>query len=1013
MARQEQDPDFAISIEVPDLLEILDTSRWETREFVLPDPNDDPVLDELDDLIPDVKADPFEVTREPRWRDESTPQSREFIPKEEPIVADASCARVEFDPGSPTSILRAAASLASPLARAAGTRFVEFAVPEPHQNPITRPVPLPAGPPPANTRDALLRASGLPEGPIIPDELKEAVDRAIDTIVEHKPQLVFGTAATVAAAIAITTVPGLSPDQADIANALRNRPVAEAQARPASKKPEPISAKLISADVAYVPSRPTHLRAIANDLKIPLQTLVASNPGISIAQEIPAGTKIGGVAPSSSVTLPGPVSVSKLAAAYGLTDDAVRSVNTVTEHGLVVGQAIIPGRQIIDTGAQFDADTQAIASHLGLGETGTRELARVNSAAPAGQIVLPLVTNDPEKLPDALAVAQVAAGGQLPAEPSSPTAPKTPDGQVPVSSTTSTTKPEDGETGSSTTTSTPAGSGPGDKPPVEETTTTLAAASPSAVPEEPATVPAAETEPTTTTTTAPPPPPPPVEKHYRPALPEEKFAAEQAALKSALDTALQSGDMGPLNHLITYSPIFKAYDLPADMQNQGFRYLPDAAALGIDGLVYEYSPDTPSKERVANTQIIALNLLAAYSYRAEIQANPLYTAAFGSSCIRFGDLSAHEGHKSHNGAQSDITSSMQCNMRDGHGSADGPIFWINKSEGDIDRRVANPHYNLELERKILERLLNARIDGQPLLHSILFNAPNLGLSGVQVYPNHNNHIHINGAGPGNARLKVISEGGIRPELKPDQLRAMWYLAYSGGDGVVGISKDMQVEVTLEQFQQLSAALDAAKAQQAQAAANPPVAQPDPAATPAPVDPAPAPAASAPADIDYMSVLPLQSDIPAEFVNLFHPSKHFSSIELAAQVWTESKFNPNARSGVGAQGLTQFMPGTWRTWGKDDPNDPDNTASPFNPVEALDAQRRLMDQNYEEVQRLLDQGKIKGNVRELAYAAYNAGLGNVMDYDGIPPFKETRGYIKRINEKIEFYVKAVAQEHGVQ
>ena len=42
----------------------------------------------------------------------------------------------------------------------------------------------------------------------------------------------------------------------------------------------------------------------------------------------------------------------------------------------------------------------------------------------------------------------------------------------------------------------------------------------------------------------------------------------------------------------------------------------------------------------------------------------------------------------------------------------------------------------------------------------------------------------------------------------------------------------------------------------------------------------------------------------------------------AQIQAESNFNPNARSGAGAQGIAQFMPGTWATWGSGSPFDPD-------------------------------------------------------------------------------------------
>ena len=54
--------------------------------------------------------------------------------------------------------------------------------------------------------------------------------------------------------------------------------------------------------------------------------------------------------------------------------------------------------------------------------------------------------------------------------------------------------------------------------------------------------------------------------------------------------------------------------------------------------------------------------------------------------------------------------------------------------------------------------------------------------------------------------------------------------------------------------------------------------------------------------------------------------------LAAQLYAESNFNPNAVSSAGAQGIAQFMPGTARTYGLTDP---------FDPGAAIDAQAHLM------------------------------------------------------------------------
>ncbi|MCY4333808.1 MAG: lytic transglycosylase domain-containing protein [Litoreibacter sp.] len=92
------------------------------------------------------------------------------------------------------------------------------------------------------------------------------------------------------------------------------------------------------------------------------------------------------------------------------------------------------------------------------------------------------------------------------------------------------------------------------------------------------------------------------------------------------------------------------------------------------------------------------------------------------------------------------------------------------------------------------------------------------------------------------------------------------------------------------------------------------------------------------------------------------------------VQQESGFNPRARSHKGAIGLAQLMPQTARALRVD----------PHDPQQNLEGGARYLRQMYRKF----------GNWR-LALAAYNAGPGAVEKYNGVPPFKETKNYVRRI------------------
>ena len=115
--------------------------------------------------------------------------------------------------------------------------------------------------------------------------------------------------------------------------------------------------------------------------------------------------------------------------------------------------------------------------------------------------------------------------------------------------------------------------------------------------------------------------------------------------------------------------------------------------------------------------------------------------------------------------------------------------------------------------------------------------------------------------------------------------------------------------------------------------------------------------------------------------------------IAAQVTQESGWNPDVTSRVGAQGISQFMPGTWASVGVD--GDGDGRADVWNPVDAIFTQGHYMCGLVDQVKAGLNATTLTGDVVSLALAAYNAGIGQVIAAGGIPPFAETQSYVTLI------------------
>lgn len=109
--------------------------------------------------------------------------------------------------------------------------------------------------------------------------------------------------------------------------------------------------------------------------------------------------------------------------------------------------------------------------------------------------------------------------------------------------------------------------------------------------------------------------------------------------------------------------------------------------------------------------------------------------------------------------------------------------------------------------------------------------------------------------------------------------------------------------------------------------------------------------------------------------------------VVALIIAESNFNPRATSRAGAMGLGQLMPVNVRA---------NRLTNPYDPVQNVRTSVNLLTQK---LQRFRTPGTPEGMLSwrqiELALASYNAGGGAVRRFGGVPPFRETQNYIRRV------------------
>jgi hypothetical protein len=130
----------------------------------------------------------------------------------------------------------------------------------------------------------------------------------------------------------------------------------------------------------------------------------------------------------------------------------------------------------------------------------------------------------------------------------------------------------------------------------------------------------------------------------------------------------------------------------------------------------------------------------------------------------------------------------------------------------------------------------------------------------------------------------------------------------------------------------------------------------------------------------------------EVVNTASATFHLDPDLVNSVIHAESGFNAHAISPKGARGLMQLMPGTASQLGVNDVFDPE-----ANVTGGSRYLRELLERyNFDLIKAL---------------AAYNAGPERVEQYQGVPPFRETRAYVARIVH--EYNTKKIAQEKAAR
>ncbi|WP_165985173.1 bifunctional lytic transglycosylase/C40 family peptidase [Streptomyces sp. YIM 98790] len=151
----------------------------------------------------------------------------------------------------------------------------------------------------------------------------------------------------------------------------------------------------------------------------------------------------------------------------------------------------------------------------------------------------------------------------------------------------------------------------------------------------------------------------------------------------------------------------------------------------------------------------------------------------------------------------------------------------------------------------------------------------------------------------------------------------------------------------------------------------------------------------------------ENTVPARYAGLVQRwgnlCETLSPALLAAQLNQESGWNPRAQSPAEAQGIAQFIPGTWAVHGLD--ANGDGVADVWDPEDAIPSAASYDCSLASYVK------DVPGDPVDNMLAAYNAGPYAVIRYQGVPPYEETRNYVRIIRAAEESFTARTGPGDG--